>query len=301
MRVLITGGGGFLGTWITKQLLDSGFSVRVMDMNTSPGRARIQEHSPSHHLVEWVEGDIASSHDVHVAAQGCQSIVHLAGVLTPACRNDPIKGAHINVIGTLNAFEAARKHGITRVIYTSSGGVFGPSDGQFPFPTTHYGAFKLANEGSARAYWEDHQIASIGMRPFVVYGPGRESGLSAGPSLACRAAALGETYEIPFTGSAGMVYVEDVALAYEAAVKSAFTGAHTLNLTGQIASMQDVITAIHQVIPTARVSCKGPPLPSAADSVNEYNNGLLPLGAEKSLLEGVKETIHYYQSLAPSN
>ena len=98
-----------------------------------------------------------------------------------------------------------------------------------------------------------------------------------------------------------MVYVEDVALAYEAAVKSAFTGAHTLNLTGQIASMQDVITAIHQVIPTARVSCKGPPLPSAADSVNEYNNGLLPLGAEKSLLEGVKETIHYYQSLAPSN
>jgi nucleoside-diphosphate-sugar epimerase len=217
------------------------------------------------------------------------------------CRQDPLRAAQINVMGTLNVFEAARLHNIARVIYTSSGGVFGPADGRVPFPTTHYGAYKLANEGSARAYWEDHQIASIGMRPFVVYGPGRDSGLSAGPSLACRAAALGETYAIPFTGSAGMVYVDDVAAAYEAAVKSTFTGAHTLNLTGHIATMQEVVAAIHVVVPNAHVSCEGPPLPSAADSVNEYNNGLLPLGIEKSLLEGIRETISYYQTLGRSN
>lgn len=301
MRVLITGGGGFLGAWVAKRLLLADFRIRIMDSQLSQDRIQTItgiQLSPS---IEWLEGDIANSKEVLLAAKDCHAIVHLAGVLTPMCRHDPIRGAQINVIGTLNVFEAARLHKIARVIYTSSGGVFGPSNGQVPFPTTHYGAYKLANEGSARAYWEDHQIASIGMRPFVVYGPGRDSGLSAGPSLACRAAALGETYAIPFTGSAGMVYVDDVAAAYEAAVKSTFTGAHTLNLTGHIATMQEVVAAIHLVVPNAHVSCEGPPLPSAADSVNEYNNGLLPLGAERSLLEGVRETIHYYQTSGKSN
>ena len=301
MRVLITGGGGFLGAWVAKRLLLADFRIRIMDSQLSQDRIQTItgiQLSPS---IEWLEGDIANSKEVLLAAKDCHAIVHLAGVLTPMCRHDPLRGAQINVIGTLNVFEAARLHKIARVIYTSSGGVFGPSNGQVPFPTTHYGAYKLANEGSARAYWEDHQIASIGMRPFVVYGPGRDSGLSAGPSLACRAAALGETYAIPFTGSAGMVYVDDVAAAYEAAVKSTFTGAHTLNLTGHIATMQEVVAAIHLVVPNANVRCEGPPLPSAADSVNEYNNGLLPLGAERSLLEGVRETIHYYQTSGKSN
>ncbi|MEY4016521.1 MAG: hypothetical protein RLZZ189_318 [Pseudomonadota bacterium] len=301
MRVLITGGGGFLGAWVAKRLLLADFRIRIMDSQLSQDRIQTItgiQLSPS---IEWLEGDIANSKEVLLAAKDCHAIVHLAGVLTPMCRHDPLRGAQINVIGTLNVFEAARLHKIARVIYTSSGGVFGPSNGQVPFPTTHYGAYKLANEGSARAYWEDHQIASIGMRPFVVYGPGRDSGLSAGPSLACRAAALGETYAIPFTGSAGMVYVDDVAAAYEAAVKSTFTGAHTLNLTGHIATMQEVVAAIQLVVPNAHVSCEGPPLPSAADSVNEYNNGLLPLGAERSLLGGVRETIHYYQTSGKSN
>ncbi|WP_163837351.1 NAD-dependent epimerase/dehydratase family protein, partial [Providencia stuartii] len=67
-----------------------------------------------------------------------------------------------------------------------------------PRPTTHYGTFKLACEGSARAYLADRGLASIGFRPFIVYGPGRETGLTAGPSLACRAAARGESYRIPY-------------------------------------------------------------------------------------------------------
>ena len=300
MRVLITGGGGFLGAWVAKRLLLAGLSLRIFDTHVTRDLIRTLAGEKLAQSVEWNEGDITNSQDVLSAAQGCHAIVHLAGVLTPMCRQDPQRGAQINVIGTLNVFEAARQHGISRVIYTSSGGVFGPSNGQMPFPTTHYGAYKLANEGNARAYWEDHRIASIGMRPFVVYGPGRDSGLSAGPTLACRAAALGEAFVIPCTGSAGMVYVDDVAVAYEAAVKSTFTGAHTLNLTGHIATMQEVVAAIHLVVPDAEVSCDGPPLPSAADSVNQYNNGLLPLGTEKSLVEGISETVHYYQSIVKS-
>jgi hypothetical protein len=64
--------------------------------------------------------------------------------------------------------------------------------------------------------------------------------------------------------------------------------------------MQEVVAAIHQIAPAGQVSYDGPPLPSAADSVNEYNNGLLPFGTEKSLVEGISKTIHYYQSLVKS-
>ena len=117
-----------------------------------------------------------------------------------------------------NVFEAALSHGIKRIVYTSSAGVYGPDDGMTPYPTTHYGAFKLACEGSARAYWSDHGLASVGFRPFIVYGPGRETGLTAGPTLACRAAARGERYRIPYVGSAGLVYVDDVAHAYKLAL-----------------------------------------------------------------------------------
>ena len=68
--------------------------------------------------------------------------------MTPTCQADPLLGARVNVIGTLNAFEAAKANGITQVFYTSSGGVYGLKDNQPPFPSTHYGAFKLANEGT---------------------------------------------------------------------------------------------------------------------------------------------------------
>src|SRR5258706_3102744 len=97
---------------------------------------------------------------------------------------------------------------------------FDPIDGRTPFPLTHYGDFKLAGEGCARAFWEDDRMPSIGFRPLVVYGPGREVGLTAGPSLACRAAARGEPYVIPFTGETDLLYVDDMAACFEIAVEA---------------------------------------------------------------------------------
>ena len=82
----------------------------------------------------------------------------MAAILTPACQADPLRGAQINLLGTLNVFETARARGIGKVLYMSSAGVFGPDDGQHPRPTTLYGAWKLAGEGIARAYFADHGI-----------------------------------------------------------------------------------------------------------------------------------------------
>jgi UDP-glucose 4-epimerase len=232
MRALVTGGSGFIGLWMIKSLLARGIQVRVFDLTAdSPLVREILGNTASN--VDWQVGDVSDGEAVEKAAADCDVLVHLAAVLTPACQENPVRGAEINLIGSLNVFEAARKHGIKSVVYMSSAGVFGPEDGTTPWPTTHYGAFKLAMEGSARAYWADHQIASVGFRPLIVYGPGREVGMTAGPSLACKAAARGEEYVIPFTGVTDFVHVDDVVAAYLAAIETPLSDARAYTLVGE--------------------------------------------------------------------
>ncbi|MDR3096852.1 MAG: NAD(P)-dependent oxidoreductase [Paraburkholderia sp.] len=295
MRVLITGGSGFLGAWIMKRLLARGVGCVAFDLRAdtrliealAPGRAA---------SVQWRTGDIANPADTARALEGCDAVIHLAGILTPECAANPVRGAQINLIGTLNVFDAARVAGIRRVLYASSAGVFGPDDGATPLPQTHYGAFKLACEGSARASWHDHGIASIGFRPLVVYGAGRESGSSAGPSLACRAAARGEPYTITFGGSTGLVFADDVAAAYEAALLCDFTGAHAFTLAGEITPVQTLIEKIVTIVPGACIDADGPPLPIATTFPHDPELArLLPDLQQTTLEEGLRQTVAFYR------
>jgi nucleoside-diphosphate-sugar epimerase len=199
------------------------------------------------------------------------------------------------LLGTLNVFEAAIQHGLQKVVYSSSAGVFGVDDGHAPRPMTHYGAFKLAAEGSARAYWEDHGFPSIGFRPYVVYGPGRESGSSAGPTLACRAAVRGVSYTVPFTGTAGFIYVEDVAAAFEAALFTTTPGAHVFNLAGEVATVEQVIEEIRRQVPDALLQAAGSPLPIAGEIAQDDVYEVLADLPRTSLTDGIAATIAHYR------
>lgn len=297
MKILVTGGGGFLGAWIVRRLTANGHQVRIFDR--SDDRRILREIAGSAaDNVDWRTGDIASPEDVGAAAQGTDVAIHLAAVLTPACRDNPVRGAQINVIGTLNVFEAARRHGLKGVAYASSAGVFGPDDGTTPFPITHYGAFKLACEGSARAYWEDHKVPSIGFRPFIIYGPGREIGLTAGPSLACRAAARDEAYEIPFTGASDLIFVDDVAAAFEAAALSRLQGARVFNLLGEVATVDELTRHISAIEPGSKITFGGPALPSAAEIARDDIDSVLPGLPHTGLRAGLAHTIGHYRRLA---
>ena len=294
-RVLVTGASGFLGLWVMRRLLRQGVQVRALDLHTQPEHlaAIVGEAAPQ---IAWVQGDIRDGEAVRQAMQGCDGVIHLAGLLTSACQQDRVRGAEVNLIGSLHVFDAALAHGVPRVVYASSAGVFGPDDASEPRPATHYGAFKLAVEGSARAYWNDFGLASIGLRPFVIYGPGRESGISAGPSLACRAAARGEAYTLGYTGASGLVYVDDVAQAFVQSLTVPLAGAETGNLVGELADINAVMAHIRARVPGAQLQAEGPPL-TITPGLNEDGLGrLLPQRQRTGLAEGLDATLDYYRA-----
>jgi nucleoside-diphosphate-sugar epimerase len=294
MRILITGGSGFIGLWLTKSLLATGAQVRVLDLKTDgPLVHEILGNTAAN--VDWRSGDVSDGEAVRKAAAGCDALVHLAAVLTPACQENPIRGAEINLIGTLNVFEAARAEGVKSVVYMSSAGVFGPDDGRTPWPTTHYGAFKLAMEGCARAYFEDHGIASVGFRPLVVYGPGREIGMTAGPSLACRAAAREEAYVIPFTGVTDFVHVNDVVAAYQAAIEAPPTDARAYTLVGDCCTAEDFAAEVCRVVPGAQITAAGPTLPIAGQLDPGTLRDDLPGIPRTTVHDGIAATVAYYR------
>lgn len=294
-KVLITGGGGFIGAWIAKVLIDEGYPIRIFDLVDDRRILRQIAGTVTADRMDWRTGDIADGGAVKEAADGCGAIVHLAGLLTPACRADPLRGVSVNLVGTLNVFLAARELAIPRVIYMSSAGVFGPDGSGSPLPITHYGAFKLACEHSAAAFWHDDGIASLGLRPFVVYGPGREGGLSAGPTLACRAAARGQSYTIPFTGDFDMIHVEDVARAFAIALNLEPKGAQVLNLQGDHADASDVVRLISASVPGARIDAAGPPMPIACPKRDDMARTVLSGWNPRDLQTGLVDTIAFYR------
>jgi nucleoside-diphosphate-sugar epimerase len=293
-KVLVTGGSGFLGAWIVRRLAARGVQARVFDIQDKRATVATIAGDVLARQLDWQVGDIRRAEDVRQAMAGCDGVIHLAGVLTPECSADPVRGAEINLIGSLNVFDAARAQGLRQVVYASSAGVYGPDDPQHPLPATHYGAFKLAVEGSARAYWREHGVGSIGLRPFVVYGPGRETGVSAGPSLACRAAARGEAFTIGYTGASGLVHVDDVAHAFERALLAPVEDAKVYNLVGEPATVDEVIAEIRRQVPGARLDAQGPPLTIASGITEEGLEALLACSQRTSLSHGIAATIQHY-------
>lgn len=289
MKVLITGS-GFIGSALARDLVANGHTVRLLDVN-GPTPASGLLDAIADGSAEWLTGDVSSYADVESALSGCTNVVHLAAMLAPACKTEPIRGAHVNLLGTLNVFEAVRRAELADVVYASSVAVYGPDSARYPEPITLYGAWKLASEGIARAYYVDHGISSVGVRPFVVYGAGREVGLSSGASLACRAAVRGEPYKIPFSGRAGMIYVNDVVRAFAAALTPRREGAFTVDLPGVVVSMTELAQEIARQQPGARIEVGGPTLPIVADIAPSNTEDVLGPLHTTSLAEGIAKTL----------
>jgi UDP-glucuronate 4-epimerase len=249
--------------------------------------------------VEFVQGDITdlASLEQLMKAQQATHVVHLAAMLWPLAAADPPRGALVNVVGTINVLEAASRCGLAGVSYASSAAVYDRSDGVHVaedadgHPVSHYGVHKQANEGAARVYWLDRGLASVGLRPHVVYGPGRDHGLTAGPTLAMRAAARAEAYEIPFGGRAQFQYAADVANQFIAAARTASGDAVVRNVGGPSEHVSDVVASIEEVLPDAagRITFKQDVLLPLPDDMASSQSPATPLR------QGVSETIELFR------
>jgi len=259
-KVLVTGGSGFVGQPTIARLMAAGHGVRVFDLKPR------QEALPAG--VEVVAGDVTDAKAVSAAVEGCDAIVHLAGLMTVDCARDPVLGAQVNVMGSVNVLEAARQRRLP-VAYLSTAGVYGPDDAVHPLPMSIYGVTKLAVEGIARVYWLDHQVPSLGLRPYIVYGPGISSGIAAGPSIAIAAALRREPATIRFSGRVGFVYVGDVARLLAAAVSGGLSGARVLTMAGDTHAMEDFVAELARQTGWSEITIEGAPLRIPADLTSD--------------------------------
>jgi nucleoside-diphosphate-sugar epimerase len=294
-RVLVTGGSGFVGAWVVRRLVARGHAVRVFDLRPDPAHLDFVEPGLAA-AVDCVAGDVRDAAAVRTAMAGCDRAIHLAGVMTVDCARDPVAGATINLVGSLNMFEAAIASGLPGLAYVSTAGVFGPADARHPEPATHYGAFKLAVEGSARAYLADRGFPSVGFRPYIVYGPGESSGIAAGPSIAIRAVFEGRPATIRFSGRVGFVHVEEVACAFVAAVETSPEGAQAHTLSGETADMEAFLAALRAEAPGADVTVDGPPLRIPPEIGAGPRPPLLAGLPEIGLADGIARTLAHYRA-----
>ena len=293
MNVIIFGGSGFLGSWVVKNFVNRGYRVTIFDQRINKELIH-KLLGDDISKINFLEGDITNYNEVFHSTCGMEHVINLAGLMTPDCSEKPALGAEVNVIGSINVFEAIKSRGIRFLVYASSAGVFGQKDQYFPFPETHYGAFKLAVEGIARAYFNEANISSIGIRPFVIYGPGREIGGTAGVTLACKAAKQNFDYNVNFSGNAGFVYVEDVADLVEMSIIKAPVGAISININGISTSVNDFVCKIKNFVPNAKISLDGKPLCVVEEILGSHPSEIFDDFHYTSLNDGINKTIKFY-------
>ena len=261
---LVTGAHGFIGAWVVKRLLAERARVVMFDSYSDPRRLRSIIDDDEIESTQFVEGDITDTDKVVsvVGDYGVTHIIHLAGLQVPSCRANPRLGAMVNVLGTINVFDAALKtrNQVQQIVYASSAAVFGKpedhaaSEHEATSTTSHYGAFKRCNEENARVYFLDNGISSIGLRPLTVYGVGRDFGVTSDPTKAMKAAILGRPFHIRFGGRTDFLYAADCADAFINCARKRTDGAHVFNLHGDTVSIADIVSAIGELAPKARGS-----------------------------------------------
>jgi nucleoside-diphosphate-sugar epimerase len=311
MRVLVTGAHGCIGAWVVKGLLERGLDVLAFDTASEPARLKLIAQPQTVARLRLETGRIEDTDRVKALVRdgGVTHVVHLAALLMPVCQANPVTGGMVNVVGTLNVFEAARDAGRpVRIAYASSSAVWGPEEAygsgklteDDPLkPATHYGVYKQANEGNARVFYATNGIASVGLRPWTVYGVGRDAGLTADPTIALKSLAQGKPFQIRLGGRMDLQYVADVADTFIRSTLSDLEGAHVFNLAGEVVHMQEFVDLVERIRPGAAslISFAGPQVPVAYRMDDSELRSKVPGIPKTPLEDGVRETLETYERL----
>jgi UDP-glucose 4-epimerase len=255
MKVLITGGAGFIGSHLAEHLLAAGNSVRVLD-NLSTGK---RENLPAHPQLEFVQGDIRDKRLVSESAQGMAAIVHLAAVASVQASVDDPTGTHeTNFDGTLYLLEAARKENIRRFLYASSAAVYGDNmrlplvEEEILNPLSPYAADKLAGEYYLRFYHAKFGIETTAFRFFNIFGPRQDpsSPYSGVISIFIERVSRGEPVTVFGDGrqTRDFVYVGDLVKLLAQALSGTQTAGQVINVgRGKQCSLLELLAALEKL------------------------------------------------------
>lgn len=236
-KVLITGAAGFIGHHLAIAWRRRGAAVVILDNFRTGKRENLDEirRAVGDEHLTFIEGSIADRNAVNRAAEGCSVVHHLAAMVSvPESVARPDECVEINVNGTLNVLEAARRNGAERVVFASSSAVYGDdprspkSEDMAPSPLTPYGITKLDGEYYLRMFANLHGVPTVSLRFFNVFGPRQDpkSVYAAAVPIFIDRAAKGAPITIYGDGSAtrDFVFVEDVCQANILAATSATVG-----------------------------------------------------------------------------
>ena len=257
MKVLVTGGAGFIGSNLVRAILARGDDVRVLDNFSTGNRANLAGLDRD---VELVEGDLRSYERVHAAVRGAEVVFHQGALPSvPRSVQDPLTTTAVNVEGTLNVLLAARDSGARRIVNASSSSVYGNggelprTESQLPDPISPYAVAKLAAERFCTSFSRVYAMEVVSLRYFNVFGPRQDpmSQYAAVVPRFVRAVATGEPVTVYGDGeqSRDFTFVDNVVSANLLAADAPGVEGAVLNVaTGGSTTVNELAATIGRLL-----------------------------------------------------
>ena len=176
-KVLVTGGAGFIGSFVITELLKEDVGEIVIYDNLARGDMSYIKEQLKDPRCNYFRGDLREIDLLNVAMKGCDYVIHLAAMWLLHCKDYPRTAFDVNIQGTFNVLEACVNNQVSRLVYSSSASVYGdasevPMTEEHPFNNRNfYGASKIACEAMCRAFYDRYSLDYVGLRYMNVYGP----------------------------------------------------------------------------------------------------------------------------------
>lgn len=319
-RILVTGGFGCIGVQVVKWLLlNTDATVIVGAREVSSERINRLFGDLRAARMSCVRLDVRDLRQIEEVLQANEvtRVVHLAALQTPDCNANRDLGLQINLAGTQNLIEAIKKCAPTlhRFVFASSAAVYGPRHSYpghrvpmlaEPAPVNVYGAWKLAGEQIARFLFQETGIPSLSIRPGVLFGPGRDAGLTAAPTTAMKHVALRLPFEIPFKSRQDYLYSPDVGAAFSNAVMMPFSSYGVFTLPSHTVDTRQFVETLHQAAQELRwsedveISIGDAQVPFICDLEFEPFLRAFPSTPHTSLLTAVRQSLIFFRQQAES-
>jgi nucleoside-diphosphate-sugar epimerase len=312
MRLLVTGGAGFIGSHLVRRLLVEGHEVRVLDNLYTGRRENLEDVARQ---IELIDGDVRELERTRRASKACEAVFHLAAVPSvPRSIADPITTHETNATGTVNVLLAARDAGAGRVVFASSSSIYGSAEelpkreSTGPQPISPYAISKLAGENYCHSFFELFGLETVALRYFNVFGPRQDpdSQYAAVVPKFIRAFKAGQSPTIFGDGeqSRDFTYVGNVVEANLAALARPGVAGRVYNIAcGQRTTLNELAAIIREQTGAVVEALHGPPRAGEVrHSHADVSLARRELGYEPrmSLAEGLRLTIEGMATAPPS-